>query len=279
MVISEVFLRFRVKSMKKTQNKTVKVKKALPLENIDVAAVEALLPAKTPRSHHVIIKVADVAKSFVVGNARVDVLKSIKLNLYSGEFAIVSGPSGSGKSTLLNAILGLEPPSQGRVEVRGVNLYQDLSENERTQFRREKIGVVFQQSNWIKSLDVVDNVSYPLWLTGASQQLATSRALESLEKVGMAQWARHKPSELSGGQQQRVALARALITDPGIIVADEPTGNLDTQASVDMMVLLTKLNRIDSRMILMVTHNLSLLPLATRRVVMKDGNIIHDEHD
>lgn len=256
-----------------------KPKPSMPLVAVDVAALEKKLPPKTPRSHHVVIKVDRVNKSFPVGDSTVTVLHSITLNLYSGEFVIISGPSGSGKSTLLHSILGLEPPSQGRVLMRDVDLYQDLDEQARTRFRREKVGVVFQQSNWIKSLSVIENVSYPLWLAGTPATPARKTAMDWLEQVELAEWADHHPSELSGGQQQRVALARAMVTDPGIIVADEPTGNLDSEASEDMIALLAKLNREQSKLILMVTHNLSLLPIATRRTVLKDGRIIYDQHD
>lgn len=254
-------------------------KPELPLVAIDVMALEKKLPPKTARSHHVVIKVEKVGKSFPVGESVVAVLHDVSLNLYSGEFVIISGPSGSGKSTLLHSILGLEPPSSGSVVMRDVDLYKDLDEQGRTRFRREKVGVVFQQSNWIKSLSVIENVSYPLWLAGESSISARQTAMDWLGQVELAEWADHHPSELSGGQQQRVALARAMVTDPGIVVADEPTGNLDSEASEDMIALLAKLNREQSKLILMVTHNLSLLPIATRRTVLKDGRIIYDQHD
>ena len=264
---------------KNLQTTTPSPNDQLPLESIDIDSIEKSLPKKQPRSHHVVIKVKHVSKTFGSGLAQATVLKDIHLNLYSGEFAIISGPSGSGKSTLLHSILGLEPPTKGDIYVRKVNVYQELTENQRTGFRREKIGVVFQQSNWIKSLNVLDNVSYPLWLAGEREAAARKRALESLASIGLDEWAYHAPTELSGGQQQRVALARALVADPGIIIADEPTGNLDTEASAEMIGLLAKLNRTESRMILMVTHNLSLLPIASRRIVSRDGVIVYDEHD
>jgi len=254
-------------------------KPVLPLVAIDVEALEKKLPPKTPRSHHVVVKVDKVGKSFPVGDSTVAVLHDVSLNLYAGEFAIISGPSGSGKSTLLHSILGLEPPSRGKVIMRDVDLYNDLDEQGRTRFRRDKVGVVFQQSNWIKSLSVIENVSYPLWLAGEKKSSARQTSMNWLEQVELAEWADHHPSELSGGQQQRVALARAMVTDPGIIVADEPTGNLDSEASEDMIALLAKLNREKNKLILMVTHNLSLLPIATRRIVLKDGRIVYDQHD
>lgn len=253
--------------------------KKMPLIAIDVAKLERSLPTKTPRSHHIVIKVEQLHKSFKVGKNTINILKNIKLNFYAGEFAIISGPSGSGKSTLLHTILGLEPPSSGKVIVRDIDLYKSLDDQGRTRFRRDKVGVVFQQSNWIKSLNVIENVAYPLWLAGKKPSEAEQLSAEWLKKVGMFEWAKHHPSELSGGQHQKVALARAMVNDPGIIVADEPTGNLDTEASEEMMSLLAKLNRLENKLILMVTHNLSLLPIATRRVVIKDGQIIYDQHD
>jgi putative ABC transport system ATP-binding protein len=250
-----------------------------PAEAVSIKEIESRLPPKQPRSHHVVIKLQNVSKSFGQGVARNEVLKDVSLNFYSGEFSIVSGPSGSGKSTFLHAVLGLEPPTKGRVYLRGIELYKDLTPDERTQYRREKIGMVFQQSNWIKSLKVWENVAYPVWLSGLNEKQARERAHEVLEEVGLVDWADHQPGELSGGQQQRVSLARALATDPGIIIADEPTGNLDTHSSADIITLLARLNREHRRMVLMVTHDIHLLPIANRRVVLRDGRIVHDDHD
>ena len=139
--------------------------------------------------------------------------------------------------------------------------------------------MVFQQSNWIKALNVWENVAYPLWLSGMAQEKAQERAREVLGQVGMEGHAAKRPTELSGGQQQRVALARALSTSPWMIIADEPTGNLDTRSSEEIMTLITQLNRQERRVILMVTHEVSFLPLANRRLGMQDGRIIYDAHD
>lgn len=246
--------------------------------SVDIEAIEKNLPPKKKRSHNVIIKLRGVKKSFKVGGRRVPVLKGIDLTFYSGEFAIVYGPSGCGKSTLLHTTLGLEKPSRGKVELRGENLYR-LGDDERTNYRREKIGMVFQQSNWIKSMSVWENVAYPLNLAGHQFDQTRSLALEALTEVELDDWADHKPTELSGGQQQRAALARALVTEPWIIIADEPTGNLDSKAGSDLMELLARLNRKKRRMILMVTHDMGFLPLANRRVAMQDGQIVGDDHD
>jgi len=152
---------------------------------VDVVTLERELPPKTPRSHHVVIKVDNISKTFVNGNQKVRVLLDIDLNFYAGEFAIIYGPSGCGKSTLLHSILGLEKPSRGKIFLRDVDLYR-LSNDERANFRREKIGMVFQRSEWIKSISVLENTAYPLLLSGKTMIQAKKRALEVLEEVGVA---------------------------------------------------------------------------------------------
>lgn len=249
-----------------------------PVAAIDITEIESKLPPKVERSHHEVVKIRKLKKSFAVGHTFVHILKDISATLYSGEFVMIYGPSGCGKSTLLHSILGLEPPTSGSIFLRGKDLYAMESE-ERTNFRREKIGMVFQQSNWIKSLSVLENVAYPLFLSGYKYIDAIKKAQETLQEVEMGSYAKQRPTELSGGQQQRIAMARAIITDPWILIADEPTGNLDTQASSDIMHLLALLNRKKRRMVVMVTHEINFLPIATRRIGMKDGAIIYDEHD
>ncbi len=244
----------------------------------NIEEIESQLPEKKPRSHHTLIKLDKVSKSFPVGKQQVRVLKDITLNLYSGEFVIIYGPSGCGKSTLLHTVLGLEEPSRGKVYLRGKNLYS-LKADDRTNYRRQKIGMMFQQSNWIKSLSVWQNVAYPLWLAGQGEKASKERSFKILEEVGMLEFAHYHPNELSGGQQQRVAVARALSAEPYILIADEPTGNLDSKTGAELIRLLVKLNRVDRRMILMVTHDIGYLPLATRRISMKDGLILTDEND
>lgn len=255
-----------------------KQSKSYVVDSIDLNRIERSLPSKLPRSHSVVINLENVYKSFKTSLQKTFVLKDINLSFYAGEFVIVYGPSGCGKSTLLHTILGLEEPSKGKVLLRDTNLYH-LSSDKRSNFRRQKIGIVFQQSNWVKSLSVLDNVAYPLWLDGYQEQEAREKALETLQSVGMDKYAKQRPSELSGGQQQKVALARALVTDPWVIICDEPTGNLDSLSSSEIMTLLAKLNRVKRRLIIMVTHDMSFLPLATRRVAMKDGVVMHDERD
>jgi len=238
--------------------------------------IKDLLPAKK-RSHSVVIRVSKVNKSFKVGSRRVKILKGIDLSIYSGEMAIIFGPSGCGKSTLLHTMLGLEKPDKGRVFLRKKSLYR-MGEDIRSRWRRLKVGMVFQQSNWIKSLSVKENVAYPLYLADSDTKAVNLKAIEMLKWVGM-EWAAEKaPMELSGGEQQRVSLARALITDPGIIFCDEPTGNLDSINGMNLMKILINLNRGEGRKaIVMVTHERAFLPYANRRIFMQDGKIIKDE--
>lgn len=256
---------------------TISHKPVLP-KQIDLGMIEQTIAHKHPRSHHEVVKMRDVYKKFKVGGAEVPVLKHITVTFYSGEFVMIFGPSGCGKSTFLHTMLGLEEPNSGKVFLRDADLYS-MSHDDRATFRHQKIGMIFQQSNWIKSLSVVENVAYPLMLSGASHKEAGELALERLHEVGMDMHARQRPTELSGGQQQKVALARALVTNPWIIVADEPTGNLDTRSGYEVVHMLAWLNRVKRRMIVMVTHDNRFLNIATRRIHMTDGAIISDEHD
>lgn len=246
--------------------------------NIDVKEIEKGLPAKNKRSSRAVVVLKGVDKVFEVGSRKVEVLKDINLTLHAAEMTVIYGPSGCGKSTLLHTILGLEKPTKGSVGLRGKNIY-DMDNDERTSFRREKVGMVFQQANWIKSLNVWENVAYPLHLSGFSPERAEKRAKKLLGEVGLVDLAEQRPMELSGGQQQRVSLARALATDPWFIIADEPTGNLDSKSSTELMRYITRLNREKRRMILIVTHDMSFLPLATRRIGMKDGRLVSDDYD
>lgn len=260
-------------------SKIEKPKKKDPIQiGIDVDAIVQDSAPKKHRSHHVVVSFEHVHKSFPVGGSHVRALKDISLHLYSGEFVIIYGPSGCGKSTMLHTILGLEKPTHGKVYVRSHSIY-DLETDERTQLRRQYFGMVFQQSHWIKALNVWENVAYPLLLSGERKEHIKDHAMSLLHRLGIESFAKHSPLQLSGGQQQKVALARALATNPWVIIADEPTGNLDSESGKEVMELLVRLNRDEKRMVILVTHDLTLLPLATRKVGLKDGSIIFDEHD
>lgn len=217
-----------------------------------------------------LLKVEKIKKNFLIGGQTIEVLKGIDLEMTRGDFGIIFGPSGCGKSTLLHTILGMEKPSEGKIYFDGVDLYA-LSEDEIVENRKNKIGVVFQQSIWIKSLNVLENVSFPNRLSGMLKSEAENRAMEFLKEVKLEAWSYHQPSELSSGQQQRVSLARALTTDPIMIVADEPTGNLDTASGDELMNLLSDLNKKKGKTILMVTHDLEYLKYANRLYHIIDG--------
>ncbi len=222
-----------------------------------------------------LIEVKNLQKVFHVGSQDVQVLRGISFEVMPGDFTIIIGPSGCGKSTLLHTILGLEPPTDGEVFMLNKNLYDKTTEDDRSEFRKRHIGMIYQQPNWVRSLNVIENVAFPLLLLGVEKKLATERAFLSLREVKMERWATNFASELSGGQQQRVALARALVVNPDIIIADEPTGNLDYQAGQDVMQLLSDLNQNSGKAIVMVTHDLEYLKYCKRAVQLLDGKVVN----
>lgn len=217
-----------------------------------------------------VINVTDLKKDFTVGTQIVSVLKGVTFEINKGEFAVIIGASGSGKSTLLHTLLGLEPPTSGSVKVLDTEIYANTVEDDRSVFRKRHIGMVYQQPNWIRSLSVLENVAFPLILLGIDKTESTKRAWEAIFNVGMREWTNYKPTELSGGQQQKVALARALVINPEIIVADEPTGNLDYESGKNLMEMLVDLNN-QGRTIIMVTHDLEYLKYCNTAVRIKDG--------
>lgn len=217
------------------------------------------------------ISVSSIFKDFMMGESRVPVLRGVDLEVEEGEFLIIFGTSGCGKSTLLHAIMGLEPPTSGDVRVDGQHLYS-MSEDKRADWRKEHLGIILQQVRWVQSLNVLENVSFPLVLLGESFREASKKAQQRLEHVGMLDRQRHRPMELSMGQQQLVSLARAMITDPKIIIADEPTGNLDYAASQKLVHTLTQSVK-ENKTLLMVTHDRSLLKFTPRAVHLREGKI------
>ena len=223
-------------------------------------------------SNRPIITVNNLFKSYDVGGDNISVLKDINLEIFPGEFVVIFGPSGCGKSTFLNSIIGLEPPTTGHIKVQGHNIY-NLDEDGKILFRQKNFGVVYQQSNWIKSLNVIENVAFPLDIVGNSHKRSLERAKSGLILAGLDSHAKYKPTELSGGQQAKIAICRALITDPPIILTDEPTGNLDTASAVSVMQRFEMLNREYKRTIIMVTHNPIYSEYATKIINMMDGKI------
>ena len=215
-----------------------------------------------------ILKVQDVSKSYGEGEARIDALKHVSFSLGKGEFAAVVGESGSGKSTLLNCIGALDSPTSGSILVNGQDLFS-MGEEERTIFRRRNIGFIFQSFQLVSELDVEQNIIFPLLLD--YRQPDPAAVEEMLDLLGLSERRHHLPSQLSGGQQQRVAIGRALITKPKLILADEPTGNLDSRNSQDVIALLTQASRRFQQAILMITHNKSLTSSVDRVLQVSDG--------
>jgi putative ABC transport system ATP-binding protein len=201
-----------------------------------------------------IIRVSGVGKTYYRGNQPVEVLKDLSLEIAEGSFEALMGPSGSGKSTLLNLIAGLDKPSAGKLEVAGADLTH-MSEDRRARWRSETIGFIFQTYNLMPVLTAFENVELPLLLTPLNSSQRKERVRTALRVVGLEDRGSHRPDELSGGQQQRVAIARAIVSDPKIIVADEPTGDLDRDSADDILTLLGKLNSEFKKTILMVTHD------------------------
>ncbi len=223
------------------------------------------------------VQVRGVTKVFGSGETRVEALRGIDLDVHPGEFLAVMGPSGSGKSTLLHLIGGLDRPTAGQVRLGGEDL-ASLSDDPLTLIRRRKIGYVFQFFNLLPILTAEENVALPLVIDGVREAEAGRRAVEAMESVGIAQRRTHRPGELSGGEQQRVAVARALVTDPVLILADEPTGNLDSAMGDQVIALLRRLVDERGQTILMVTHDPRAAAAADRLVRLKDG-LVADSHD
>ncbi|MEI8143089.1 MAG: ABC transporter ATP-binding protein [Candidatus Berkelbacteria bacterium] len=225
--------------------------------------------------HETVIKVENVSKSFDLGSRKVEALKEANLEVKSRDFVVIFGPSGCGKSTLLNIISGADEPTTGKVIVRDRNIFK-MNEDERGLFRSKKMGIIYQMSYWIKSLNVVENVAMPLLIEGIKEKQAIARAMDLLEELKVSKLATQIPTQLSGGEQQRIGFARALISNPWIIIADEPTGNLDSTASDEIMALFNTLNVEMKKTILLVTHNPAYWDLGTKRIEMRDGQIIKE---
>jgi ABC-type lipoprotein export system ATPase subunit len=226
----------------------------------------------TARSSKSLIRVKKLNKRFDLSSGPIDVLHDINFDVPEGGFAIIFGPSGSGKSTLLNVLSGLEPPTGGNVVIDEQDVY-NLNADQRSHFRAQIMGVVHQENYWIKSLSVLENVAMPLYLTGSRKESAITVAKESLDKVGMSEYAKQLPTVLSGGQQQRVSMARALVASPKLILADEPTGSLDSNNGKLIIDLLLYFQKQLGRTIILVTHNIEYLPLSDTQLFIHDGRL------
>ncbi|WP_432714866.1 ABC transporter ATP-binding protein [Pedobacter sp.] len=221
-----------------------------------------------------LIQVKDIGRKYVIGSEVIHALKSVTLNINKGEFVALMGPSGSGKSTLMNILGCLDTPSKGDYILNGINVSK-MTDNDLAEVRNKEIGFVFQTFNLLPRSTSLDNVALPLIYAGVSKTDRDKRAQQALENVGLGNRVTHKPNELSGGQRQRVAVARALINNPSIILADEPTGNLDTKTSVEIMGLLEEIHA-KGNTIILVTHEEDIAQHAHRIVRMRDGLIEKD---
>jgi len=220
-----------------------------------------------------LIKLEDVWKIYNLGKIDIQVLKSINLEIFEKEFIVIFGRSGSGKSTLLNLISCLDIPTKGKVFLKNNDITK-ISEDDLANIRGKEIGFIFQQFNLLAHLTALENVALPAVFQGIKEEKRIENAKKLLEIVGLSSRLNHRPNELSGGERQRVAIARSLINDPKIIVADEPTGNVDSKTGRIIMDILKKLNKEDQRTVILVTHDLNLIQNNNRVIEIKDGEII-----
>lgn len=222
-----------------------------------------------------LIVLKNICKSYPLDGFDLDILKKISLEITSGEFVAIMGPSGSGKSTLMNILGCLDSPTSGQYLLEGQNV-EGLSSDELAKIRNQKIGFVFQGFNLLSRTSAIENVELPMVYANVPQAIREEKAKEALKKVGLETRMYHQPNQLSGGQQQRVAIARAIVNEAPIIFADEPTGNLDTKMSLEIMDLFTKLNREMKRTIILVTHEEEVAKYANRIIKIVDGQISSD---
>lgn len=222
-----------------------------------------------------LVEIRDLTKAYVRGKQRVEVLHGINLDIVDGDFVALMGPSGSGKTTLLNLIGGLDSPSSGLLKVQNQRI-DDFGSDELAAWRANTVGFIFQSYNLMPVLTALKNVELPLLLTDMSGSERSRRAAVALELVGLSDRSKHKPNELSGGQQQRVAIARALVSDPRILICDEPTGDLDRKTADEVLTLLQQLNNDFGKTIIMVTHDPKAAEYAKRTVHLDKGTLVNE---
>lgn len=220
------------------------------------------------------ITMRNITKAYEMGTQTVHALRGVDLHVDQGEFVAIMGPSGSGKSTLMNIIGCLDVPNSGTYELNGIDV-SDMSPDDRSRIRNKQIGFVFQQFNLLPRTSAIKQVALPLMYSGVSRSERMARAEEALMKVGLGDRLDHRPDELSGGQQQRVAIARALVTRPGIILADEPTGNLDTQSGEEIMAIFRQMNKENGNTIVVITHDPEIAERVDRIIWIRDGLIVN----
>lgn len=219
-----------------------------------------------------IINIESVRKVYKMGDEKIIALNDITLSIEKGEFICLLGTSGSGKSTLLNMMAGLEKPTKGKIQIKNSSI-EKMSEKQLAQFRQQNVGFVFQSYNLLPTLTALENVTLPLIFKGMPRALRDKKAKEMLKAVGLGERLHHKPSQMSGGQQQRVSIARAFVGNPEIVFADEPTGNLDTKTTMEIMDLATSIASTNNQTLIIVTHDTEIAIYADRIVYLRDGSI------
>jgi len=227
-------------------------------------------------SKETVIQVENLVKTYQLGKVSIPALRGISFDVAKGEFLVVMGPSGSGKTTLLNLIGAIDKPTSGKISIDDRDI-TTLREGELTKLRRHKIGFIFQFYNLIPALTALENVELPMLTAGISRKDASKRASQLLETVGLAERVGHLPDELSGGEQQRVAIARALANKPSVILADEPTGDLDTKTGIEVVQILYDTSKKENATVIVVTHDPAITEKADRILRMRDGNIIREK--
>jgi len=230
------------------------------------------------KTREAVIRVRDLYKIYRMGDTKVYALNGVDFEIYRGEFCAITGPSGSGKSTLLNMLAGLEHPSKGEIVIAGKHI-EKLNERQLVTFRRERVGFIFQSYNLISTMNAVENVALPLSFRGMGKAERVKRAKQYLKLVGLEKFATHMPNQMSGGQQQRVGIARALAVNPQIIFADEPTGNLDSKTTMEVLKLMQAIVREKNQTLVMVTHDNNLATYADRIFKIIDGKIVSIEEN
>ena len=230
----------------------------------------------TSEDRAAIIDVHNITKTYDTGSVSVQALRGVSVQVAKGEMVAVMGPSGCGKTTLLNCLSGIDDVSGGQIVIEGTDI-NEMSDDVKTIYRAQRMGFIFQFYNLLPVRSALEYVELPLLVSGASPKDSREQAMKSLERVGLTDWATHKPAELSGGQRQRVTIARALVNDPAIVWADEPTGDLDSKTASDIMDLMQELNREQSQTFVIVTHDSSVAQRCDRTIHMNDGLIEREE--
>ncbi len=230
------------------------------------------MKTKEPNGTNVVVECINLRKSYILGEVKVEALRGINMQIKRGEMVSIMGPSGCGKTTLLNIIGSLDYPTSGKIILEGKDI-SDATERELTRIRRKSVGFVFQFYNLLPVLSALENVELPMLIAGVPKEERNKRALELLEKVDLSRRKNHKPDELSGGERQRVAIARSLANNPAILLADEPTGDLDTETGSSVLRLLKEVNRTENQTLVLVTHDESIARQAGRIFHIRDGMI------